>query len=467
MAAVLVTSTVALTSSAQDGGAPATVVPGPVPAFRGPGPAGSLLIIDRSDAVPLVHVEVASRSGAAGDPRGNEGLVNLAAEVARRGAAGRNRQQLDETLDALGARLDVIVEPDSVRLIGQVLSRNLDAFLDVVADVVLRPDFREDEFARTRREILSSLDEARNDDTTLCARFFERRLYGDHPYGRAADGTARSLPRITRREAEARYRAAFVGRNLIFGFAGDVDAPGVQARLGRAFARLTPGAPALPSPIRNPLTPDGWRIQLVDKPDRQQTQIMLGHGTIPASHPDFLALSVALAAFGGRGMKSTLMDELRTKRGLAYGAYMNLIPRRGPGATKGWVFTGADRTVKTLKLMLRLYRRLMKDGLAPERVRFFEGFLAGAYASDMDAPERRLSARVSAELDGLPPDYVDTYAERIKAVTPEEVNAAIKAHVHADNLAITMVATASSMVKLLIDAGIDEGAIDVVKYESY
>jgi zinc protease len=470
MAALAVSSMLALPSAGEDAGAPDAASPPPAVAprtFRGPGPAGSLMIVDRSDAVPLVHLELASRSGAAGDPRGSEGLINLAAELARRGAAGHTRQQIDETLDTLGASLEVLVEPDSVRLVGQVLSRNLDAFLDVVADIVLRPDFREDEFARTRREIVASLDESRNDDTALCSRFFERRLYGDHPYGRAADGTARSLARITRRQAEARYRAAFVGRNLIFGFAGNVTPDELQAKLGRAFARLPPGPPPAPSSIRPPLVPDGWRIQLVDKPDRQQTQIMLGHGTIPASHPDFLALSVALAAFGGRGMKSTLMDELRTKRGLAYGAYMSLVPRRGPGATRAWVFTGADRTVKTLKLMLRLYRRLSKDGLSPESVRFFESFLAGAYASDMDAPERRLSARVGAELEGLPADHVDRYVERIKAISPEEVNAAIKAHVHADNLAITMVATATSMAKLLIDAGIDEGAIDVVRYDSY
>jgi zinc protease len=470
MAALAMSAMLARPTAAEDAGAP-DAAPPPVPpapeAFRGPGPAGSLLIIDRSDAVPLVHLELASRSGAAADPRGNEGLINLAAELARRGAAGHSRQQIDETLDALGASLEVLVEPDSVRLVGQVLARNLDAFLDVVADVVLRPDFREDEFARTRREILASLDEARNDDTTLCARFFERRLYGDHPYGRAADGTAKSLARITRREAETRYRAAFVGRNLIFGFAGAVTPDELHSKLARAFAKLAAGSPPAPSPIRAPLVPDGWRIQLVDKPDRQQTQIMFGHGTIPASHPDFLALSVALAAFGGRGMKSTLMDEVRTKRGLAYGAYMNLVPRRGPGATRGWVFTGADRTVKTLKLTLRLYRRLMKDGLSPESVRFFENFLAGAYASDMDAPERRLSARISAELEGLPPDHVDRYPERIKAITPEQVNAAIKAHIRADDLAITMVASASSMAKLLIDAGIDEGAIDVVRYDSY
>jgi zinc protease len=176
---------------------------------------------------------------------------------------------------------------------------------------------------------------------------------------------------------------------------------------------------------------------------------------------------VAFAAFGGRGMRSTLMDEVRTRRGLAYGAYMGLVPRRGPSAARAWVFTAAERTVTTLKLVLRLYRRMLKEGVSAERVRFFQGFLAGAYASDMDAPERRLTARVSAEVQGLPPDFVDTYTDRIKAVTPAEVAAAIKAHVRPDKVAITMVASAPRVLKLLNASGIDPDAIDIVRYDSY
>jgi zinc protease len=435
-------------------------------ATRVPGPAGSIILVDESHVVPLVHVEVAARSGSAGDPRGQEGLINLAAELARRGAGGRSRQAMDEELDSLGGRIDVLVEPDSVRLTGHVLARNLEPFLALLADIVLRPDFKAAELTRTRREILAQLDEMRNDDRTLCARFFERRLYGDHPYGRAADGTAKSLARVTRESAQARYKAAFTGNDLIFAAAGDVSADGFRAAIGQAFAKLPAGARST-GDIRVPLTPDGWRIQLVDKPDRQQTQIMIGHATVPAAHPDYLPLTLAFAAFGGRGMKSTLMDEIRTKRGLAYGAYMGVTPRRGPSLVRGWVFTGAERTVTTLKLILRLYRQLMKNGLTADRLRFFQSFLAGTYASDMDAPERRLAARVSAELDGLPEDFVDTYVDRIKAVTPAQVASAIKANVHADNLAITMVATADVLARLLVKAGIDESAIDIVKYDSY
>jgi predicted Zn-dependent peptidase len=351
--------------------------------------------------------------------------------------------------------------------VGEVLARNLDPLLALLADIVLRPDFTVAELARTKREIQGQLDENRNDDRALCARYFERRLYGDHPYGRASDGTEKSLARLRRPDVESRFRGAFAGKNLIFGAAGDVTPDAFRSKIMRAFAGLAPGSPPAPAVLRAPLVPDGWRIQLVDKPDRQQTQIMLGHGTVPAAHPDFLALTVAFAAFGGRAMSSTLMDEVRTKRGLAYGAYMGVVPRRGPGSVRAWVFTAAERTVTTLKLMLRLYKRFMKNGIPAERVRFFQSFLAGVHAADMDAPERRLSARVSAELQGLPPDFVDSYAERIKALTPEQVAAAIKAQVRADNLAITMVASAPKLTRLLTASGVDPNAIDIVRYDSY
>ena len=85
----------------------------------------------------------------------------------------------------------------------------------------------------------------------------------------------------------------------------------------------------------------------------------------------------------------------------------------------------------------------------------------------MDEPEHRLAARVSAEMAGLPADHVDTYAARVRAVTPDAVNAAIKRHVHARDLAITMVATAPVMKPLLRGAKIEDSAIDVVPYDGY
>jgi predicted Zn-dependent peptidase len=99
------------------------------PVVRRPGPAGSLLIVEPNHTVPLVHVVIASRAGSASDPRHREGLMNLAAEWARRGAGGRTREATDTALDELGATLEVTTGADSTRLEGEVLARNLEPFL--------------------------------------------------------------------------------------------------------------------------------------------------------------------------------------------------------------------------------------------------------------------------------------------------------------------------------------------------
>ncbi|HEY0713027.1 MAG TPA: insulinase family protein, partial [Polyangia bacterium] len=152
-------------------------------ARRAEGPAGSLVIVEETRGLPIVAVMVAARTGAASDGPGKSGLAGFAAELARRSAGGKTRAAIDDALDALGASLEVDVEADSIRCAGQVLVRNLDPFLDILASIVLAPDFSEVELARTRDELLAQIEEARNDDRSLCSRFFDRRVCGEHPYG--------------------------------------------------------------------------------------------------------------------------------------------------------------------------------------------------------------------------------------------------------------------------------------------
>ena len=173
-----------------------------------------------------------------------------------------------------------------------MLARNLDAFLALVADVLLRPTFAPAELARTKREIVAQIEELRTDDRALCARFFARNVYGDHPYGHPPDGPARrdrggdAPPRSPPTSSAVRRAATSSSPS-----SGDVDRRDFAARARARFkgmrdrgaAARTRWSCARPSP------PKGWRIQLVDKPDRQQTQLMFGHPALRATDPDYVA----------------------------------------------------------------------------------------------------------------------------------------------------------------------------------
>lgn len=436
---------------------------------RRPGPSGALILVDPEQTVPLVQVAVAVRSGSGWDPHKKDGLANLAALVARRGAAGQTREQVDARIDALGATLDVRTEPDSVRFEGQVLARNLDAYLAVLADILLRPDFSTAEVARTRREILADIDETRNDDDELGRRFFTRNLFGDHPYGHPPEGSRAGLERIHRDELVAHHRRHVVGPNMIFAAAGAVQPDDFAARVQRLFAALPATAAPGPNPlvVREPLPPSGWRIQLVDKPDRRQAHIWFGQFGVRASEADYLPLLVAITSFGGPGMKATLMDEVRTRRGLAYGAYMGLSERLGRGSLTGWVSTSTEKAVATLKMVLRLFLALGDKGIDEGRLALAKAFLAGSRAAELDDPARRLDARLSAEIVGLPPSFVDEFPARVRAVTAADVRAAIARRIRAKDLAITVVATAADLRRRLLEAKVESSAVDVVPFDSY
>ena len=439
------------------------------PVERRIGPSGSLVLVEPNHTLPLVHVVVALRSGSAWDPHKKDGLANLAGEVARRGAGGRSREDIDAHLDAIGATLDVLTDADSLRFEGHVLPRHLDDYLAIVADILLRPDFTATEVARTHRDVLAEIDEGRNDDHALCGRFFIRNLYNDHPYGHPPDGDRASLERIRRGDLYAHQRQHVVGPNIVFAATGDVTADVFAAHIQDRFLALPRTAAPGPNPltVREPQPPRGWRIQIVDKPDRQQAQVMFGQFGVRAADPDYVPLLVALSSFGGQGMKATLMDELRTKRGLAYAAYMNHAERLGRGAVTGWFFSATDKAVPTLKLALKAYVDLMDKGIDGARLTFAKNFLAGTLASQMDDPALRLSARVSAEITGLAPGFVDDLPSQVRAVTSDQIKAALGRHLHARDLAITVVGTAATLRQRLIDAKIQPSAIDVVPYESY
>ena len=429
----------------------------------GPGPAGSLVLVEENHTLPIISVVLAARSGSASDPEKFEGLSNLAAEIARRGAAGKDRAEIDNRLDDLGATLDAIVDSDSARFTGSVLAKNFDAFMDLLADVVLRPTFAQSEVQRSRREITAIISESRNDDRTLCDRNFSLRLFGRHPYGQAPDGTEASVARISLPQLKLHFAQQFSGKNVIFGAAGDITPAAFATAVNQRFASLPEGQDLT---LRAPraLPPEGWRLQIVDKPDRQQVQMMFGHLAIPASDPDYIPLLIGLTSFGGHAMNATLMSEVRTKRGWAYGAYMNAIPHPTLTVLRGWVFTGVQNAVETLKLVLRLYGKLVQKPLTDETAGFFAKFLAGSYGADLDTPGARLGRRIAGEIQGLPRDFIDTFAARVTATTPDEVRAALAKHLHPKDLAITLVATASVLVPKLKAAGIKETAIDITPF---
>lgn len=441
-------------------------------------PPSAGYLLEENHDLPLCRVQVTMRSGASSDiseeghdaERGTGcgviGATNFATELMRRGAGGMSRAALDEAVDALGASLQVLCWHDQVVFEVMALRENIDAACGLLADVLLRPEFSVDEGERLRRELQASLDDMRDDDGSLMHRFFGRELYGNHPYGRPVAGTAESMEQLSVEQARNWHRNHLTSGNVLFGAAGDLTASELTDLLGRHFSGI-PAGPRRDAELKTAQAPVGRRLVIVDKPERTQSQIVLGHLAPAWRSPDFLPLYVATNAFGGT-FTARLMDEVRSKRGLSYGASARLSTGRGARALYAHVFPSAEQTPETLELVLRLYEEWATAGLRPGELEFSRGYLQNSHAFTIQTPEDRLSLRTRLLLCNMSQDMVHGFPAQVGAVTAEDVRRAMSANLHPQDLLITLVATAKTILPQLQRIPALAGVpIEVVPFDSY
>jgi zinc protease len=132
------------------------------------------------------------------------------------------------------------------------------------------------------------------------------------------------------------------------------------------------------------------------------------------------------------------------------------------------VFPSLEQTAETIALVLRLFEEWAERGLREDEVAFAKGNLAEGFAFNLATPEDRLELRTAVEVAGLPRDYPDTYADRVRAVDPGTVRRAMQAHLHPKDLEICVVATAAELRPRLEEAGLTgDWTVDVVPADSY
>jgi zinc protease len=431
------------------------------------GPGDCRVLVEENHDLPIVRATITLRTGGADDAPELDGLANFATELMARGAAGKSRAAIDEAFDSMGTALTIHTEYDGAHFEVTVLRDRLEAAMALLADVVLRPDFPTDEADKLRREIHAQIDELRDDDSQLARRFLARRLFGDHPYGRTLTGTDKTLARCDAAAARAWHAAAVRGPGVIVSFAGDIDPERAGALVSKHLGTLPPGdAAAFGRPYAEPVVRKGTRLTIVDKPERSQSQILFAHVAPNWRDADFDALAVATHTFGGT-FTSRLMDEVRSKRGLSYGASARLGQGRGQKAFTVNVFPSLEQTAETIALVRGLLDELVNKGQPEAAIEFGRQNLRESFAFHLATPEDRLDLRLTAELAGLPPDYIDRYGERVSAVQPAQANAAVARRLRPADLEIIVVATEAELRPRLEAAGLlKDVKVEIAPYDA-
>lgn len=426
-------------------------------------PGGSVGYVESSTVVPLVSIVFSLRTGALADPEGKDGLSRLTARMMRRGCKGMTSAEIESAIDRLGGELGLDVGPSTISFHAQVIRRNLVPFCELLAKILGTPTFDEEELGRLRRETVAELLDARDNDRALAGLAFRRALFPGHPYSRTAAGRPSGVEQLGRADVLATYARAFVQANVVVGFAGAITIDEAK-EVGSMLVKALPEGPRTENPIPEPARRPGRHLAFVDKPDRTQTQILIGTlGTWPKD-PDHVPLVTATAVLGGT-FTSRMMREIRSKRGWSYGTSARLSIERRRHAFTMSAAPGAADCAPCLELELQLLEQFRNDGITNRELSFIKNYLVRSHAFEIDTAPKRLGQALEVELLDLPADYHTGHLDHIKGVTLESANEAVKTRLFPSDVVIIVVGTASELLDKVTKAIPDLAGHEVIPFD--
>ena len=401
---------------------------------------------------PAVTVRLLLRAGASNDPAGKPGVASFVGQLLDQGTTTRPAPAIAGEIDNVGGALAVGAASDLSFVNVIVMKDSFDLGLDMLADVARRPAFAPQEIERQRQQALSIIQVSYDDPAYIATVVFNRLVYGFHPYGMPQNGTPKSIRAITRDDLVAFHRAYYLPNNAVIAVVGDVTADEAFAGVERALGDWERGAAPVfsagyvPEPTR--------RLIVVDRPGAVQTTVRAGHAALPRAHPDFLAFDLAIKILGGEG-GNRLGNVLRTARSLTYAASADLAGRQLSGDFAAKTDTRSAATSEALRLTVDEIARMGRERVHPRELQGAQDYLAGNFPITIETPNAIATQVLEAILYGLDLDELETYPERINAVTVDDIQQVAEDHLRPANLSIVLVGDASTFVRDLPGVGFD------------
>jgi zinc protease len=397
---------------------------------------GLEVVLAESRAVPKFHGELLFRSGNAAVADRAPGLAEITANVVRTGTAKRASRQIEEDLRRIGADLSSSAGADTSAISFAGLSEFAEPLLELVNELAREAAFPEAEFERERRQMLEEVKLERTQPGFLAGERLRKVLFGAHPYAQVAP-SEEQVAAFRRDDLTAVYREFYTPENTLLVLVGDFDSAAMLKAAEKVFGAWTgkkPEAKGAPAPAN----PRGRRVYLVHVPGAVQTQILGGCHAITRKHPDWVKLGLTNSLYGG-AFNSRLVMNIREDKGYTYSPRSSVNALRQHGY---FSISAAVRNEVVAASLAEIFYELdkLRALTVPEaELADAQNYLSGVFSMGLATQEGLLSQLVTVELNELPQDYLETYREKVRALTPQDLLATARKYFDSANMQIVVV----------------------------
>jgi len=386
---------------------------------------GASVYFVETHQIPMVQFAVGFDAAGARDPDGKYGLASLVSTLMDDGAGDMDEETIAEELASVGAQYSSQSARDMSVFELQVLSDSLylDPAVAIVSKIIAEPRFPEQALERERQRTLVALEQEKQSAGSVAKREFYTRLFAGHPYGHMPRGDEGSVKGIARQDLVAFHQRHFTGSNAVIAIVGDLRRGRAEELAEALVGRLPQGTP--PPPLPEVAVPGPRKRVARDFPS-QQSHLLLGQAGVTRGDPDYFPLYVGNHILGGSGLISRLSVEIREDRGLAYSVYSYFVPmqRRGPYILG--LQTKNDQAEGARSIALDAVRKFIAEGPTGEELQAAKNNITGGFPLRIDSNQQIADQVLNIAFYDLPLDYLDTYPDRVSAVSLQGIRDAFQ-----------------------------------------
>ena len=397
---------------------------------------GLRVVLAEAHSIPKFHGELYFRAGEALVSDRSTGLAEMAATVVRTGTTNRVSRQIEEDLRRLGADLGTSAGQDTSAISFAGLSEFAEPLLQLVNELARDAAFPEAEFERERRQKIEEVKLERTSPSFLAGERLRKVLFGSHPYARVSPSEAQ-VAAYKRADLEAVYREIYTPENALLILVGDFDPQAMLKLIEKIFGNWAGNKPAAKQTAAPPV-PRGRRVYLVHNPGSVQTQILVGCHAITRKHPDWIRLGLANSVYGG-AFNSRLVMNIREDKGYTYSPRSGTTPLRQHGYFSVSAAVRNDVVAASLTEIFYEIDKLRSVAVPDAELADAQNYLSGVFSMGLATQEGLLSQFSTVELHELPDDYLETYRDKVRALTSVDLLATARKYLDSANMQIVVV----------------------------
>ena len=368
--------------------------------------------------VPKITAVLSLLAGRGTSYKTQPGVAQLAARVANEGTATRTSLQIKQELRSIGGALAIGVDDDATTMTASSLADFAPKLLDLVSDVARHPAFPQSEVALSKTNFVQEIEEQRSTPDFLAQEELDKALFGAHPYGFTVPNPA-AITKVTRDALKSFAATYYVPNNATLIIVGDFEVPAMRAEVQKAFGSWKrvplPPAPKLVLPVR-----DKRQIYVIDRPGSVQSTILIGAPAPPRRSPDYIPLRTTNMIYGG-AFYSRLTRNIRESKGYTYSPFSSANLRRAAGAFEAGASVRNEVTGPTILEMLYELDRMRVEPVTAEELESAKTYSIGGMEIELES-QASLANRISTiYVDELSRDFLQTFRDKVAALTPAEV----------------------------------------------